>query len=365
MGLKCGIIGLPNVGKSTFFGALCRRKVPSENFPFCTIEPNVGVLPIPDKRLNQLAACVHPSHVEPAAISLVDIAGLVKGASQGEGLGNQFLAHIREVAVLVHVVRCFEDSDIVHVAGNIDPLFDQAVIYQELHQADLSFLTKKREKLARLVKSGHKDAVEQAALLDRFLTAMQAGTPTTAIPTNDDEKHWVKQWQLLTYKPVIYVANVDEATLEGRENPHLDRFKAAMAAQNVAVIPICIALEAAIAELPPEEQQDFLAAYQLEENSVSQLIRAIFNLLGLITYFTAGPQEVRAWAIPKGTLAPQAASVIHSDFEKAFIKAEVIKLPDYLHYRTRDACRQAGKIAVEGKHYVVQDGDILLFRCKT
>ena len=365
MALACGIIGLPNVGKSTFFSALCQREVLQGNFPFCTIEPNIGVVSIPDERLGQLNQHAKAQAVIPTTITFIDIAGLVKGASEGEGLGNQFLANIRSVDALVHVVRCFESDAIIHVAGSVDPLFDLEVINQELRLADLALLKRRAGRLEKTAKSGKKQALEEHALLKKFITHLEQGIDARAIEIKDQEKPWVHSWQLLTIKPVIYVANVDEATLQGAQNQHLEALQRFFANGNTQVMPICIALEAQLAQLPPAERPVYLDMYGLQNTTLNPLIRAAYRLLNLITYFTVGPKEVRAWTIPQGTLAPAAAGVIHSDFEKGFIKAEVIQFSDYLHHRSTEACREAGKVAFEGKNYLVQDGDILYFKCKT
>ena len=362
MGLKCGIVGLPNVGKSTLFNALSDNKAEVANFPFCTIEPNVGVISVPDDRLKILESLVNPQKVIPTTFEFVDIAGLVKGASNNEGLGNQFLANIREVDAIAHVVRCFDNDNIIHVSGKVDPVSDKEIIDTELQPRDLDSVEKKISKTERVAKNGDIKAKKELAVLQTYREALATGKNARTVRINAEDKKAIEDLQLLTDKPVIYVANVDEGSIH-TGNAHVDALKNLVKDEGAEVVMVSAAIEAQIAELDnPADRQAFLAEYGLNESGLSKLIRAAYHLLDLITYFTAGEKEVRAWTIHRGWKAPQAAGVIHTDFEKGFIRAEVIKLADYQKYKTEAACRDAGKLAVEGKDYVVQDGDIMHFR---
>jgi len=362
MGLKCGIVGLPNVGKSTLFNALSNNKAEAANFPFCTIEPNVGVISVADERLNILASLVNPQRVLPTAFEFVDIAGLVKGASKGEGLGNQFLANIREVDAIAHVIRCFENDNIIHVDGKVNPVADKEIIDTELQLKDLESVEKKIQKVERTAKSGDLKAKKELAVLQSFASALLEGKNARAVKTDAEDRDAIEDLQLLTDKPVIYVANVEEESIH-TGNKHVEALKNLIKDEGAEVVVVCAAIEAQIAELESMEDRDaFLSEYGLKESGLSKLVYAAYHLLKLITYFTAGEKEVRAWTIHRGWKAPQAAGVIHSDFEKGFIRAEVIKIPDYQKYKTEAAIREAGKLAVEGKDYVVQDGDVMHFR---
>jgi ribosome-binding ATPase len=350
------------VGKSTLFNAISSAKAESANYPFCTIEPNVGVVTVPDERLQILEELVNPERVLPTIIEFVDIAGLVKGASKGEGLGNKFLANIREVDAIIHVVRCFEDPNIVHVAGSVDPVFDKDVIDTELQLKDLESIDKKIAKVERTAKSGDAKAKKELASLLAFKAHLESGKNARSLAASAEDLEAVDDLMLLTLKPVVYVANVDEGAIN-TGNTFVEALREHVKDENAQIVVISAAIESQIAELTdPEEKELFLAEYGLKESGLNQLIKASYSLLNLITYFTAGVKEVRAWTIQKGWKAPQAAGVIHSDFEKGFIRAEVIKLADYQEYKTEAKIKEAGKMAVEGKEYVVQDGDIMHFR---
>jgi len=360
MSLKCGIVGLPNVGKSTLFNALTKAGIAAENYPFCTIEPNVGVVELPDPRLVQLAAIVKPERVVPAIVEFVDIAGLVAGASKGEGLGNQFLAHIRETDATVNVVRCFEDENVIHVAGRVDPVSDIEVIQTELCLADLATVDKSLSRYTKAAKSGNdKEAARLVAVLEKCQAALNEAKPVRSVAFSKEEWAVLKPFCLITAKPAMFVGNVDENGFEN--NPHLERLRAYAAAQHAPVVAICAKMEAEMADMSDEDKQLFLAELGQDEPGLNRLIRAAFKLLGLQTYFTAGVKEVRAWTVAVGATGPQAAGVIHTDFERGYIRAQTIAFDDFIAHRGEHGAKEAGKMRSEGKDYVVKDGDVMNF----
>ena len=360
MGIKCGIVGLPNVGKSTLFNALTKAGIAAANFPFCTIEPNVGVVPVPDPRLNALAGIVKPQKLIPTAVEFVDIAGLVAGAASGEGLGNKFLAHIREVDAITHVVRCFENDDVIHVNNKVDPIADIETIDTELALADLDSVVKALQRAERSAKTGDKDAKVRVEVLARVRDGLDAGNPARALDLSEDDRLAVRDLFLLTLKPVMYVANVLEDGFEG--NPHLDAVRARAATEGAEVVPVSAAIEEELSQLDDADRDEFLSSLGLDEPGLNRVIRAAYKLLGLQTYFTAGVKEVRAWTVKGGSTAPQAAAVIHTDFEKGFIRAETIGYDDFIRHRGEAGAREAGRLRLEGKEYRVQEGDVLHFR---
>jgi GTP-binding protein YchF len=360
MGFKCGIVGLPNVGKSTLFNALTEAGIQAANYPFCTIDPNVGVVAMPDARLDALAEIVKPQRVLPTTMEFVDIAGLVAGASKGEGLGNKFLANIRETQAIAHVVRCFVNDDVIHVSGSVDPLRDIEVIHTELALADLDTVDRAVQRAAKQSKSGNKEMLAQKEFFERLSKHLDSGQPARGLSLSEEEKTWLRELHLLTAKPTVYIANVAEDGFEN--NPWLDQVRELADKEGAVVVPVCAQTESELAGLSPAEKTEFLREMGLSETGLDRVIHAGYKLLGLETYFTAGEKEVRAWTIPAGCTAPKAAAVIHTDFERGFIRAEVVAYADFIKYRGEQGAKEAGKWRLEGKEYIVQDGDVMHFR---